>query len=211
MVTAKNWIFGAVIFATIMASASIAADTVQGLLNDPAYAKNIRTKYVRSNLLPDGVAFRSILVLVKAFNDEDPYDADFMVQSNMGLEGNESIVFKDLLLASLESLKSAESTVTQEMACEFGVPRASGEGVYPLFEAMDDAVDDLAAASLETLLGKLDADTAARLQQWLTIQKVNVVHVRFNHKEHYATAGMSADVSIANICISAESTNGRMQ
>lgn len=211
MVTAKNWIFRAVILATVMASVSIADETVQGLLNDPAYAKNIRTKYVRSNLLPDGVSFRSILVLVKALDDEDPYDADFWVQSNIGLEGNESTVFKDLLLASLESLISAERTVTQEMACEFGVPKASGEGVYPLFEAMDDAVDDLAAVSLDTLLRKLDADTAARLQQWLTIQKVNVVHVKFNHKEHYATAGMNADVNIANICIAAESTNGRMK
>lgn len=178
------------------------AQSPETMLNDPEFARTVRTQFVQSALLPDGVAFHSIMRLAKYMQaSDDPEDAAGWVQSEMGFSDGLSSDFVDSLLAALNTLEAEIQAATRTMACLGPTPIKAGEDIYSLFEEMDDMRDDLAESSFDAFVGELDAKSAAAFQRWVDRQKLNVTHVKFKHKEHYESQGASADASLASMCV----------
>lgn len=173
----------------------------QGLdLDDPEVAKTIRSQYVYSPLLPDGSAFYNTLLMLNAMHSEIPKTADAWIQSEMGLDGEASQEFLWLMLDTLDSLDTNIKNFTQQTLCEAGIPKAVGDEIYPLFESIDDAREDLASDSLRIMRGQIDTDLGARLQQWLDKRKLNIAQVNFDYKKMYERKGASVDARLAAIC-----------
>ena len=169
-------------------------------LEDSAAAKKVRVKYVHSPLLPDGIAFASTLRMLNLIHSHDPHSAFTWVWSNTGLDGEEAQELINLMLSTKKELDDQIDNRSREIGCELGVPRAVGEQVFSLLESMDDSRDILGSESLIAFKGKLDTETAARFQQWLDQRKVDITHVKTNHREVFESTGTSPDAMIAGIC-----------
>jgi hypothetical protein len=167
---------------------------------NPEFERTIRVKYVNSPELPDGVAFTLIMQVLEALNEDSRSDTVETIQLEMKLDKKEAEQFLALMLNTQLSYTEEVHKRSMEMACSLGVPRAAGNDVYSLFERMDDAVDDLGTEYLSAIVDEIGEKKAINLHKWIDRQKVNVVAVRYKHKEYYERRGASADAEIASIC-----------
>lgn len=186
--------------------AFVGAQEVNGEnLDEPGLRDAIRTRYVNSPNLPDGITFVSTLRLTNGLNSDHPDGAEAMVIQNMGIDAERA---KKLISQMNEALKKYESDFydhSREIACENGTPKAAGDQVFEQLDAFDDEEAALSEQYYTSFLATLDEDTAARFQQWLDYQKLSIEHVTFDHKEMASHMGVrNVDSEIATLCAQLE-------
>ena len=161
----------------------------------------IRTKYVNSQDLPDGIAFAvSILGLVGSSGD-NPEMAVAIIGQKMRLKEEDAEILRDRLAeinnAYWESVRDAQ----YELLCSGHVPKVYGDDVYDVFQTLDDVRDSLAEEKYLSLMSDLPEDYADRLGRWVDASKLNTTSIRFDFKKRYESTGKSVDAVAANICL----------
>ncbi len=167
-------------------------------------AAMVRSDIHRSPTLPVGVAFNNTLGLLDDLNKEDPANALYYLQYELGFdETDDAKLSQDLLSRLLDVLQTIDSEIKREngrIGCSFGVPIATGDQIYAILEAMNDTPEIVAKKHLDLLYEELEEDTAKRVQQWLNNQKTKITQVKYNYKEYYEATGRNADARLAEIC-----------
>lgn len=169
-------------------------------LDDPDTKRTIRVVYDKTSALPDGAAFLTTMRSLFVVNTEDRDAAVAWVVSEMGLSRSDSEQFLDQMLNELRSFNADHDSFTRRSACSSDRPRAAGEEIYPVLEALDDATVTLAAQHLAAMKAEVGNEKAVRLQQWMEVSKPHITHVRLRHKEHYKQTGASPDETLHAIC-----------
>jgi len=163
-------------------------------------ARTIRAEYHGTADLPDGLAFYVKMNSLSAMNSEDRESAISSVQYGMGLSPAESEQFLDHLLETLDLLKLDQDNVTRDLACNPSRSPPTGDEVFSVFEAMDDAMTTLGARYLASLKNELGRENSARLQRWVETGKYSIGSISFRQKEAWKQTGGNADERLAAIC-----------
>lgn len=178
---------------------------------DPVHADIIRVEHQHDRSLPDGIAFRNVLrMLVVMAGDEDEVGIQW-VQSRMGLVHEEARSMAIEMQAALTDLVAATENAHRATSCPSDGSRATGDDVYALLDALDDISAQIAAQHLLIFKAKIGVENAARLQQFLDIEKTKMTYIKFDHKKLYEKRGANADEVLATFCASIESLDGSMQ
>lgn len=162
---------------------------------DPAFDSTIRAKYEKTTALPDSIAFLETMRTLTLLSDPAG-----VIQTAMGLDRPSSEEFLQLLLTTFGTVNAEIAAAETEMGCQSRVPRVYGDDVYELFENMDDMTENVARKHYESVRSAIDGKTAAKLHQWLQMQKPNITYVKFNHKEAYQRANEDASARLAELC-----------
>ena len=169
-------------------------------LSDPRF---VREAYVHDPALPDGLAFLSTIRFASYLGQQD---AIAWIQTETSLSEQDAASLLHLMLGALEAINSDYDRFKRLLVCAPDRPRAVGNAIYPLFEALDDARADFASQHLAIVKSKLPANRATVLDEWLDQRKLSITYVKFRHKEVYEQQHHSPDEALANMCANTPST-----
>ena len=145
-----------------------------------------RTNYDKSSDLPDGLAYISTVRFLLAVNETDPISAVQLVQDGMmGLSKTEAQVVLHMIESSHESYVQDYDNLTRKLLCPSDRPRAAGNDIYPIFQALGDSDLELGTKHLTALLGQMSEDHAVRFSAWMTTQKNYITYSKINYKQEY--------------------------
>ena len=87
------------------------------------------------------------------------------------------------MVVALQQLNRDVDVRGHDTACEHGVPTVGDDEALALLDRLDDLRDTVAEQHLNSFVEGLDDDTSARFLQWLQRRKLDIIHIKLNHKE----------------------------
>ncbi len=177
-------------------SDDLADPSHEGELADPT----VRTKYVNSPDLPDGISFSALLMLLHGMRSDPDTAADWVAQ-RMGIEKSEAAIMVRRLEEVSDQFDAAFAKMRMDVLCEKGIPRIYGNDVFAALERVEDARDAIAEEHYLTFAAQLSESEAEALQRWVDAHKLRTVATRHNYKELYEKHAASADAVVARICL----------
>jgi hypothetical protein len=159
-----------------------------------------RSEEQRNQLPPDGLVFMQTLGLVDAISSSEEGSAPGLIKDEMGLDENEAKDFVYLMRSTNRFINAETKGVEARVSCESGVPRASGNEVYQILDAIPEEMISIAAKHLRLFKQNIGTEKAARFQQWLDREKAKNPYSKSDYKEHFERRGISPDTVIARIC-----------
>lgn len=123
-----------------------------------------------------------------------------LVQSEMGLSEADASDLVYRIQSAGRFIRNEQAGIDQQIACEAGVPAATGDGVYQLLEETFAARAQISEKHLRLLKKDIGAEQSSRLQKWLNRQKTQNTMQAPNYRAILGSRGISPDVVIAKIC-----------
>lgn len=154
----------------------------------------------QSQQIPDGLVFFQTLQRLGLAGSPADESSVELVKSKMGLDENEARDFIYLMTSTRRFVEAETVGVEERVGCVSGVPRAGGNEVYPILDAIYDEMINIAAAHLQLLKKNVGPENATKLQQWLDRQKPGNSYSKIDYKEHFERRGVSPDEILARIC-----------
>jgi len=157
----------------------------------------LRSKYVQSPKLPDGVAFWALLQNLSSYK---PSLANAWVRTEMGLSDKDSEAFLARFRTTYKSYQTEFVEASNRLACSEQVLAVSHEELYTRLERLDDLTYSLAEQHLKRLKTELGREMANRLQEALDNSKLRISHSTFRQDVAHRAQGLNPEHSIALTC-----------
>lgn len=173
----------------------------QEALNGLDMAAVARVVHMNSQSLPDGVAFRGILNLLKIYNDIDPSMAVQVIIQDTGWDEIKSQLFLPQALETYEVLLASSLAARSQIACSYmAVADYSKNAGYEALHLMDDTHDDISEQYYWETKATMDRITETKFEKWISNQKQNTVQVKFDYKKADKETGSDSTQLLQGIC-----------
>lgn len=167
---------------------------------DPVAEQTTRAAYVQSTRLPTEMAFVNTVKLIQNMYEDDPETTVEWIQIKTGLDEAKVLEIVNRMITADTAIDNDNNAASQQLACNHGVPRVSGENVYATFEEIDDEQERIAARHLKTFQEDIGPEASARVTQWIQTRKQNITYIKFDQEKHHTRLGANPDAEISRLC-----------
>lgn len=177
------------------------ADQQQYTIDSPEVQQSIRTKHDRSSTLPDGIAYmETIDYLIASEQAFGAGSAALSISKNMGVSMERAQALFPQFEESFNEIQSQIDEKTIEIGCDSGNPRYYNDEAYAALERIDDAREQVADREFDAQKQALPENEAARLHQWIELQKSKIVHIKFDYRKFDQLTGRDQTATLSKIC-----------
>lgn len=156
-----------------------------------------RIEYNFDSSLPDRYAFVHLLGRLGSVDEET---ASLILQAGLDIDSGESEKLLDALRKANTRLDRDIKSAQLQIGCLVGAPRVSGDDVYPVLEAMDDAIETQGAVQLEKFLERSGSKNSEKFLRWLDSEKSHISYIKFDQKELHRRSGKSGYATLTDLC-----------
>lgn len=163
-----------------------------------------RVMHMKSQSLPDAIAFRGILNLLKTYYDHDPAVAVQVIIQDTGWSEAKSQLFLPQALETYEDLLASSLAARSQIACSYmAIGDYSKNSGYRALHLMDDMNDDISAQYYWETKATMDRLTETQFDKWISNQKQKMVHVKLDYEKADKQTGRDSMLLIQGICAGA--------
>lgn len=159
----------------------------------------IRLQQINTVEIPDGIAFKMVLAVVSNLHGEHERLSTGYIQTNMGLSEDRASTLANELRTVSARLNQEIADVTNEKLCSRSESLTNDE-IYSVLDTLDDLSESISEEHLTLFTSPMAPDEAARLRQFLELQKANMGWMKLDHKKYYEINKIDPNSAVARIC-----------
>ncbi len=145
--------------------------------------------------IPDGIAFRTLLVMVVATAEEDVGLATALIGQEIEVDPARAHEILDMLQQSQTSMNKQRKHDVARHACSPGEP-------YQILDELYDVVEQVTLRFYRAFVDTLEYEEQVRFESWVSRQKSGMSYARIDHAKADEQRGTSSIHLLSQLCSS---------